>query len=179
MQNHSPGSGRFDPFLRALFGLENLYGASLLAEDYFSWEEWAFLWAACARLIPTDENGPGAVELGVPEFIDREMDGGFGQADKMVHAGTVRLRAARTRLSITAHAARGLPDRYRRGRQALPATLIGNKSFSELPAATQDSVLTDLENGTLDFENVSGTGLLWLSVAEYQGGLSGRSDSWR
>ena len=28
--------------------------------------------------------------------------------------------------------------------------------FLELPATTQDSVLTDLENGALDFENVSG-----------------------
>jgi len=48
--------------------------------SYFTWEEWAFLHVACARLIPTDENGPGAVELGVPEFIDREMDGAFGHA---------------------------------------------------------------------------------------------------
>jgi len=35
--------------------------------------------------------------------------------------------------------------------------MFSNKSFSELPITMQDSVLTDLENGTLDFENVSGT----------------------
>jgi gluconate 2-dehydrogenase gamma chain len=54
---------------------------------YFTSEEWAFLQAACARLIPSDENGPGAVELGVPEFIDREMDGAFGHAAKWYMQG--------------------------------------------------------------------------------------------
>jgi len=47
---------------------------------YFTKEEWAFLNAACGRLIPRDENGPSAAELGVPEFIDREMEGAFGHA---------------------------------------------------------------------------------------------------
>jgi gluconate 2-dehydrogenase gamma chain len=44
---------------------------------YFTNDEWAFLQAACGRLIPADANGPGALELGVPEFIDREMEGAF------------------------------------------------------------------------------------------------------
>ena len=145
---------------------------------YFTWEEWAFLRAACARLIPTDENGPGAVELGVPEFIDREMNGGFGQADKWYMQGPFAsaLPELGYQSPLTPRAV------YRAGIAAVDEhcrRLFGNKSFSELPAATQDSVLTDLENGTLDFENVSGTVLLRLSVAEYQGGLSGRSDSWR
>jgi gluconate 2-dehydrogenase gamma chain len=34
--------------------------------------------------------------------------------------------------------------------------MFGNKSFFELPVTTQDSLLTDLENGALEFENVSG-----------------------
>jgi gluconate 2-dehydrogenase gamma chain len=40
---------------------------------FFTPAEWAFINAACARLIPADENGPGAVELGVPQYIDRHM----------------------------------------------------------------------------------------------------------
>src|SRR3984885_3124124 len=49
---------------------------------FFTPEEWAFINAACARLIPADEHGPGAVELGVPQYIDRQMgtpwaDGGI------------------------------------------------------------------------------------------------------
>ncbi|HET6195069.1 MAG TPA: gluconate 2-dehydrogenase subunit 3 family protein, partial [Acetobacteraceae bacterium] len=41
---------------------------------FFSPEEWAFVNAASARLIPNDHLGPGAVQAGVPEYIDRQMD---------------------------------------------------------------------------------------------------------
>jgi gluconate 2-dehydrogenase gamma chain len=34
--------------------------------------------------------------------------------------------------------------------------MFSNRSFSELHATEQDAVLTDLEKGALDFENVSG-----------------------
>lgn len=48
------------------------------ARDYqpgwFTAEEFAFITAAVARLIPSDERGPGALEAGVPEFIDRQMN---------------------------------------------------------------------------------------------------------
>lgn len=40
---------------------------------YFTALEWAFLRAAAARLIPADDLVPGAVEAGVPEFIDKQM----------------------------------------------------------------------------------------------------------
>ena len=41
--------------------------------NWFTAEEFAFITAAVARLIPSDERGPGALEAGVPEFIDRQM----------------------------------------------------------------------------------------------------------
>jgi gluconate 2-dehydrogenase gamma chain len=47
---------------------------------YFNAAEWAFVQAAVARLIPSDDAGPGAIEAGVPEFIDRQMEGAFGHA---------------------------------------------------------------------------------------------------
>jgi gluconate 2-dehydrogenase gamma chain len=122
---------------------------------YFNGEELAFLNAACARLIPTDENGPGAVELGVPEFIDREMDGAFGHAANWYMQGPFAsaLPELGYQSPLTPRAV------YRAGIAAVDGhcrRVFGNKSFSELPAATQDSVLTDLENGALDFESVSG-----------------------
>ena len=129
--------------------------AQAYSPRYFTWEEWAFLHAACARLIPTDENGPGAVELGVPEFIDREMDGAFGHAANWYMQGPFAsaLPELGYQSPLTPRAV------YRTGIAAVDAhcrRMFGNKSFSELPATTQDSVLTDLENGALDFENVSG-----------------------
>jgi gluconate 2-dehydrogenase gamma chain len=57
----------------------NAPGASANAErapykpTFFDAKEWAFVQAAVDRLIPADAEGPGALESGVPEFIDRQM----------------------------------------------------------------------------------------------------------
>ena len=123
--------------------------------SYFNREEWIFLQAACARLIPNDENGPGAVELSVPEFIDREMDGPFGHAANWYMQGPFAsaLPELGYQSPLTPRAV------YRAGIAAVDAhcrRMFGNKSFSELPATEQDAVLTGLEKGALDFENVSG-----------------------
>lgn len=45
---------------------------------YFTDAEWAALSALVDRLIPADETGPGALEAGVPEFIDRQMNLPYG-----------------------------------------------------------------------------------------------------
>jgi hypothetical protein len=130
--------------------------AQAYSPKYFTQEEWAFLNAACARLIPTDENGPGAVELGVPEFIDREMDGAFGHAANWYMQGpfAFALPELGYQSPLTPRAV------YRAGIAAVDAhcrRMFNNKSFSELSVTQQDSILTDLEKGALDFENVSGT----------------------
>jgi len=122
---------------------------------YFTREEWAFLQAACARLIPADENGPGAVELGVSEFIDRDMDGAFGHGANWYMQGPFATAAPELgyQSPLTPR------EVYRIGIASTDAYCLrkfGNRSFSELPVATQDSVLTDLESGALDFEKVSG-----------------------
>ncbi len=59
---------------------------------FFTNTEWAFVNAAVARLIPSDDNGPGAIEAGVPEFIDRQMETPTGTA----HSGTCRGRSSPT-----------------------------------------------------------------------------------
>lgn len=45
---------------------------------FFNQEEFAFIKAAIDRLIPKDNLGPGALEAGVPEFIDRQMQTPYG-----------------------------------------------------------------------------------------------------
>lgn len=122
---------------------------------YFTEIEWAFLHAACARLIPADENGPGAVELGVPEFIDRQMDGAFGHAATWYMQGPFAsaLPELGYQSPLTPRAV------YRAGIAAVDAhcrSTFGKQSFAELPVTQQDAVLTDLEKGALEFENVSG-----------------------
>ena len=45
---------------------------------YFRTAEWEFLVAAVSRLIPTEGQGPGAIEAGVAEFVDRQMELPYG-----------------------------------------------------------------------------------------------------
>src|SRR5438309_6156126 len=44
--------------------------------------EAAFIEAAAARLIPSDATGPGAIEAGVPRFIDPQLAGPYGAGDQ-------------------------------------------------------------------------------------------------
>jgi gluconate 2-dehydrogenase gamma chain len=130
--------------------------AQAYSPRYFTGEEWAFLNAACGRLIPADENGPGALELGVPEFIDREMEGPFGHAANWYMQGPFAsaLPEFGYQSPLTPRAV------YRAGIAAVESNcrrMFGNKFFAELSSTAQDSVLADLEKGALDFENVSGT----------------------
>ncbi|CAI0892443.1 Gluconate 2-dehydrogenase subunit 3 precursor [Serratia quinivorans] len=94
-QQHNPTPPRRN-FLKKTLALIPLAaaGSSILALDakaapaagvadhyvpvYFNADEWRFLLAACDRLIPTDDNGPGAVDQGVPVFIDRQMEAPYG-----------------------------------------------------------------------------------------------------
>src|ERR1700691_1100995 len=52
--------------------------SSSFAPTYFNAAEWAFINAAVARLIPSEGAGPGGVDAGVPEFIDRQMELPYG-----------------------------------------------------------------------------------------------------
>lgn len=129
--------------------------ATVYSPKYFTSVEWSFLYAACARLIPDDEHGPGAVELGVPEFIDRQMEGAFGHAAEWYMQGPFAAGAAEFGYQLPL-----VPrDVYRVGIAALDShcrRLFDAKTFAELPTTTQDQLLTDLESGALDLEAVSG-----------------------
>src|SRR5690625_7630210 len=42
------------------------------------YEDLQVLEHATERIFPEDDNGPGAVELGVPYYIDKQLAGDFG-----------------------------------------------------------------------------------------------------
>jgi len=54
---------------------------------FFNFEEVLFIEAAVDTLIPADEVGPGALELGVASFIDGQMSTGYGRGDRMYLQG--------------------------------------------------------------------------------------------
>ena len=106
--------------------------------------EWAFVTAAVARLIPSEGDGPGAIEARVPVFIDKQLAGDFGKASDWYMRGphdpaASPLRGWQTPLSPL--------ELYQ---QAIPVfdawcKATHGKIFAELDAATQDKALTSLQ----------------------------------
>jgi gluconate 2-dehydrogenase gamma chain len=81
--------------------------------------ELATLTAVCARIIPTDENGPGATEARASQYIDRALSGWLASSRDAYVMGLASI------------------DESSRKRTGRP--------FVELQAADQDAVLTDLQ----------------------------------
>lgn len=77
--------------------------------------------AICARIIPTDANGPGAREARAAHYIDRALAGALSPTRAAYTAGLAAL------------------DRYSRSSRGAP--------FTQLSTRDQDSVLIDVETG--------------------------------
>jgi gluconate 2-dehydrogenase gamma chain len=54
---------------------------------FFNSEEAAFIEAAVARLIPADEEWPGALEACVPNYIDKQLSGAWGAGERLYRSG--------------------------------------------------------------------------------------------
>lgn len=55
--------------------------------QFLNGDEAAFIEAAVNTFIPSDDAGPGALELGVAVFIDRQLNSGYGRGDRMYLQG--------------------------------------------------------------------------------------------
>jgi gluconate 2-dehydrogenase gamma chain len=121
---------------------------------FFNAAEWAFVQAACDRLIPADDIGPSASQAGVPEFIDRHMQTPYAAGDIWYMQGPFVEAAPQFgyqgRLPVR--------DILRVGFKALDAhcqrTLDG-KTFSQVDHSQQEALLKAAEAGKLELENIS------------------------
>ena len=115
---------------------------------FFTSAERAFIEAAVDRLIPPDPVGPGAVEAGVPFFLDRQLAGQFGQGQHYFLGGPwakgVPEQGYQSRFSPAQlyRAAIAAIDQY------VGATFNG-AAFTGLSAADKDKVLKGLESGAI------------------------------
>ncbi|WP_092947615.1 gluconate 2-dehydrogenase subunit 3 family protein [Roseateles sp. YR242] len=120
---------------------------------FFNAEEWAFVIAACDRLIPKDEHGPGAVELGVPEFLDRHMQTPYA-------AGNIWYTQGPYTESSTYFGYQGrlvLRDILRVGIKAMNARSAADfsgRQFAQLETRQQEDLLKQAEAGKLKWEDV-------------------------
>lgn len=136
--------------------------------SYFSPDEYRFLQTAVARLIPDDELGPGALEAGVPEFIDRQMNTPYAAGSNWYMQGPFQPDAPAEmgyQLKLTVR------EIYRLGIAAANQWCSKNlgKRFAELPAADQDKALAAMEHGAEGFDSLpSGTffSMLWGNTRE-------------
>lgn len=146
--------------------------ASAYLPKFFTAEEWAFINVACAHLIPNDETGPGAVDAGVPEFIDRQLEGAFGHAARWYTQGPFISAAPEF-----GYQGKATPrEVYRAGIAATDSHCIknfGGKRFADCNASIQDQVLKDVESGHIAFDNVAGkTFFMWLLQNAKEGYLA-------
>src|SRR3984885_6681133 len=135
---------------------------------FFTTAEWRFVNAAVGRLIPSDGNGPGGVEAGVPAFLDRQMELPYGHGAFAYMQGPFQPDAPASLGYQLPHTPREL---YRLGIAAADeaSRQSSGRRFAELETAQQDKFLTGLETGTVQLRGVPAKAFfaqLWSNVRE-------------
>jgi len=139
----------------AAIGSELLAPIKAAAQDvasyrpaFFNDADWRFLIAFVDRLIPHDDVGPGAVEAGVPVFIDLQMATNYG------HGGLWYMQAPFVQAAPELGYQLNLTPRqlYAAGIPAADQAIRAahGKSFTDLDDATKDQILADMEAGKFD-----------------------------
>lgn len=132
---------------KAMLGPPGMQPASTEPHRIFLTDaEAAFVDAAVARLIPSEGNGPGGIEAGVPNFIDKQLGGAWGQGERLFMGGPWDPNAI-PQLGYQLPYAPA--DLFRRSVGAIGRQLQAQgKTFAGLPPDDQDAYLRDqLENG--------------------------------
>jgi gluconate 2-dehydrogenase gamma chain len=140
---------------------------TLRVPSFFKPDEAAFIDAATRRLIPADDLGAGAVEAGVPRFIDLQLGGAYGRAERWYMTGPwphgTDQQGYQLHLS---------PAQFYRAAIADIDAYCGKKHgkpFAQLTEAQQDAVLHGLEDGSVKLEHVPSDAffkMLWQNTQE-------------
>jgi len=121
--------------------------------NWFTAEEFAFITAAVARLIPSDERGPGALEAGVPEFIDRQMNTPYATGSNWYMQGPFNPDLPKElgyQLPLVPQQIYRLgladADNYSKKQHG--------KVFAQLSGEQQDALLQAMESGSAEFSQL-------------------------
>ncbi|WP_309228314.1 gluconate 2-dehydrogenase subunit 3 family protein [Virgibacillus saliphilus] len=130
------------------------------------YEDFAVLEQATERIFPEDDNGPGAIKLGVPYFIDKQLAGSWGMNAEDYRLGPFLESKPDADL---ARQTRG--ELFINGLRKM--NQLSNKrfgtSFDEAEENQQIEILKDFEDDEIDMKGVSSSGffdLLRQSVLE-------------
>lgn len=124
------------------------------ARTFFSRsDDFETLAAATERIFPKDDNGPGAIELGVPYFIDKQLAGFWGFNSKDYTQGPFKPDKSDTH---------GLQSKLNRGEMFLEGLRriqeISQKEhdekFFDLEGEDQDAILERFESNDVDVKGM-------------------------
>ena len=140
--------------------------------SFFTEAEWRFVCAAVDRLIPRDEHGPGALELGVPQYIDTALQGPYGAGARTYLSGPI----LKVDPLFGYQSALTPRQQYRMGIPATDAQCrrLYGAAFVDLALERQETVLGRMERGELsdaefDFKTFFLSFLLKNTVEGYFG----------
>lgn len=157
----------FLPAATLLVACDNTRSPQAAAPVFLRPHEADFIDAAVRRLIPADALGPGAYEAGVARFIDLQLAGAYGRAERWYMQGpwptgtdSQGFQLKYTPAQIYREAIAGT-DAYCDQHYGSP--------FARLTAAQQDEVLHALENGDIKLASLPSKTfftLLWQNTQE-------------
>lgn len=122
--------------------------AQLPGRIFFTDEEAPLVEALVARIIPSDGDGPGAIEAGVPNYMDKALGGLWGAGENLYKSGPFDPKAIPelgyqlpyTPADLFRKALRGLSDHFK----------SSGRSFAQMTPDEQDSFIAEqLEGGAI------------------------------
>ena len=129
-----------------------------------------FLTAAVATLIPADDLGPGALEAGAVDFIDRQLAGEYGRATRWYMQGpwakgetTQGYQSRYTPAGLYRAAIREIDDAVANEHRAA--------TFARLGASDQDRWLKDLEDGKPELPTIDAKAFFTVLLQNTQEGF--------
>lgn len=119
------------------------------AWHFFNGDEARAVDAAVARIIPTDDTGPGATEAGVAVFIDRQLAGAWGDGAQLYRRPPFLPGTPQQGYQLAFTPA----EMFRLGFAKLDesARQAHGAAFADLTVQQQDELLGLTEQGKLDF----------------------------
>ena len=130
---------------------------------FFSTEEAAFIEAAVSRLIPADEQWPGALEAAVPNYIDKQLAGAWGRGERLYRSGPWQQGTPSQGYQLPFTPA----ELFRTALAAINKELVkAGTPFATMSADRQDAYLRSLEAGDKDLDGVP-SGVFFGELREF------------
>ncbi len=118
---------------------------------FFNADEALFIEAACERLIPADELGPGALGAGVPNYLDKQLGGAWGAGERLYRSGPWQPGTPSQGYQLPFTPA----ELFHASLRAINRDLEAHHTpFNAMSADDQDAYLKSLESGAHDLDGV-------------------------